>query len=174
MKIIAFGASNSKNSINKKLAAYAASLFKNAIVEVIDLNDYEMPLFGVDLEKKVGQHDLAQAFLEKLVTADVLVISLAEHNGNYSTPFKNILDWSSRITKNIFSEKDMLLMATSPGARGGASVLDIANNAFPRFGANIKATYTLPNFNDNFDEEKGEISNVELQKELQKIITDNF
>lgn len=174
MKIIAFGASNSKNSINKKLAAYAASLFKNAIVEVIDLNDYEMPLFGVDLEKKVGQHDLAQAFLEKLVTADVLVISLAEHNGNYSTPFKNILDWSSRITKNIFSEKDMLLMATSPGARGGASVLDIANNAFPRFGANIKATYTLPNFNENFDEEKGEISNVELQKELQKIITDNF
>lgn len=174
MKIIAFGGSNSKNSINKKLAAYAASLFKNAVVEVIDLNDYEMPLFGVDLEKKVGQHDLAQAFLEKLATADVLVISLAEHNGNYSTPFKNILDWSSRITKNIFSEKDMLLMATSPGARGGASVLDIANNAFPRFGANIKATYTLPNFNDNFDEEKGEISNVELQKELQKIITDNF
>ena len=174
MKIIAFGGSNSKNSINKKLATYTASLFKNATVEVIDLNDYEMPLFGVDLEEKVGKHDLAQTFMDKLATADVLVVSLAENNGNYSVAFKNILDWSSRITKNIFADKDMLLMATSPGARGGASVLDIANNAFPRFGANIKATYSLPSFNDNFDLEKGEISNAELNKELQKLIADNF
>ena len=174
MKIIAFGGSNSKNSINKKLVTYTASLFKNAEVEVLDLNDYEMPLFGVDLEKKVGQHELAQAFIDKLATADVLVVSLAENNGDYSVAFKNILDWSSRITKNIFCDKDMLLMATSPGARGGASVLDIANNAFPRFGAKIKATYSLPSFNDNFDEEKGEISNEELKKELQKLIADNF
>jgi chromate reductase, NAD(P)H dehydrogenase (quinone) len=174
MKVIAFGGSNSKNSINKKLATFTASLFQNTTVEILDLNDYEMPLFGVDLEKKVGQHNLAQAFLDKLATADVLIVSLAEHNGNYSTAFKNILDWSSRITKNIFSDKDMLLMATSPGARGGASVLDIATNAFPRFAANVKATYSLPNFNDNFDVEKGEISNAELRKELEKIIADNF
>lgn len=174
MKIIAFAGSNSQNSINKKLATYTARLFKNATIEVLDLNDYEMPLFGVDLEKKVGQHDLAKSFLAKLATADILIVSLAENNGNYSVAFKNILDWSSRITKNIFSHKDMLLMATSPGARGGASVLDIANNAFPRFAANVKATYSLPSFNDNFDEKKGEISNEELRKELQKLIADNF
>lgn len=173
MKIIAFAGSNSKNSINKKLAAYAASLFKKATVEVIDLNDYEMPLFGVDLEKEVGQHHLAQAFLDKLATADILVVSLAENNGSYSVAFKNVLDWSSRITKNVFGDKDMLLMATSPGARGGATVLDIANNAFPRFAANIKGTYSLPGFNDNFDEEKAEISNPELRKNLEEIIN-NF
>lgn len=174
MRIIAFAGSNSQNSINKKLVTYTASLFKNATVEVLDLNDYEMPLFGLAAEEKLGKHDLAQAFLDKLATADVLVVSLAEHNGNYSVAFKNILDWCSRITKNIFSEKDMLLMATSPGPRGGSSVLDIANNAFPRFGANIKSTYSLPSFNDNFDEEQGEISKIELRTELQKIIADNF
>lgn len=174
MKIIAFAGSNSQDSINKKLATYTASLFENVQVEVLDLNDYEMPLYGVDLEKKVGQHELAQSFLDKLATADILVVSLAENNGNYSVAFKNIFDWCSRITKNIFNDKEMLLMATSPGPRGGASVLDIANNAFPRFGAIIKTTYSLPNFNDNFDEEKGEISNVELRNELQKLIADNF
>ena len=47
MKIIAFGGSPSKNSINKKLATYAASLFENAEVEVLTLNDFEMPLFTV-------------------------------------------------------------------------------------------------------------------------------
>ena len=40
MKIIAFGGSNSTQSINKRLATYASSLFENADVEVLDLNDF--------------------------------------------------------------------------------------------------------------------------------------
>lgn len=174
MKIIAFGASPSEKSINKKLATYAAGLFGNIEVEVLDLNDFQMPVFSVDIEAKIGQHELAKTFLAKIGSADYLVISLAENNGNFSAAFKNIFDWSTRIQKEVFQQKPMLLMATSPGARGGASVLEIAKNAFPRYGANIKATFSLPSFDINFDIEKGEISNLELRKELQKIIADNF
>jgi chromate reductase len=64
----------------------------------------------------------------------------------------------------------MLLMATSPGGRGGASVLEIAKNAFPRYGGDIKATFSLPSFNDNFDVEKGRISNEELDTQLKEIV----
>ena len=160
MKIIAFGASPSKNSINKKLASYAASLFKNAEVEVLDLNDYQMPIFTVDIEVEIGQHPIAQGFLDKIATADILVVSLAENNGNYSVAFKNIFDWCTRINGKVFQGKPMLLMATSPGGRGGATVLEIAKNAFPRYGAEVKATFSLPSFNDNFDVEKGKISNA--------------
>lgn len=174
MKIIAFGGSNSQQSINKHFATYAASLFENAEVEVLDLNDYAMPLFSVDLEKKVGQHELAKAFLNKIETADILVISLAENNGNYSVAFKNIFDWCSRIMNDVFQQKSMLLLATSPGARGGASVLEIANNAFPRYGAQIKATFSLPAFNANFDLQENKISNSELDKELRDIIKSSF
>ena len=170
MKIIAFAGSPSKNSINKKLAAYAAGLFEDSEVEVLDLNDYEMPLFSVDKEAVVGQHALAKAFLEKIAGADFVVVSLAENNGNYSAAFKNTLDWCSRINAKLFQDKPMLLMATSPGARGGASVLEIAQNNFPRFNAQIKATFSLPSFNDNFDVEKMKISNEELDKQLQNII----
>jgi chromate reductase len=174
MKIIAFGASPSKNSINKKLATYAATLFENAEVEVLDLNDFQMPIFTVDIEPAIGQHELAKAFLAKIATADILIVSMAENNGNYSAAFKNIFDWCSRITGKVFQEKPMLLMATSPGARGGASVLEIAKKAFPFYGGNVKSTFSLPSFDANFDVEKGEISSVELRKELQKLITDNF
>ena len=170
MKIIAFAGSPSKKSINKKLAAYAAGLFENAQVEVLDLNDYEMPLFSVDKEAVIGQHALAKAFLDKIASADILVVSLAENNGNYSAAFKNTVDWCSRINPKIFQDKPMLLMATSPGARGGASVLEIAKNNFPRFNANIKAVFSLPSFNDNFDVEKGEISNAELDNQLKEIV----
>jgi chromate reductase, NAD(P)H dehydrogenase (quinone) len=51
-KIIAFGGTSSKNSINKQLATYAANLFPNVFVEKLDLNEYEMPAFSVDLEKE--------------------------------------------------------------------------------------------------------------------------
>ena len=170
MKIIAFGASPSKNSINKKLASYAASLFKNAEVEVLDLNDYQMPIFTVDIEVEIGQHPIAQGFLDKIATADILVVSLAENNGNYSVAFKNIFDWCTRINGKVFQGKPMLLMATSPGGRGGATVLEIAKNAFPRYGAEVKATFSLPSFNDNFDVEKGKISNADFDESLKKLV----
>ncbi|MFZ0598929.1 MAG: NAD(P)H-dependent oxidoreductase [Flavobacterium sp.] len=174
MKIIAFGGSNSKHSINKHFATYAAGLFENAEVEVLDLNDFAMPLFSVDLEKEMGQHELAKAFLAKIQSADILVVSLAENNNNYSTAFKNIFDWSSRINKEVFQQKPMLLMATSPGTRGGASVLEIGRNALPRYGANIKATFSLPAFSANFNLEENKISNKELDKELNDIIKSSF
>lgn len=170
MKIIAFGASPSKNSINKRLATYAASLFQNAQPEILDLNDFEMPLFSVDREAEIGQHPIAQQFLDKIASADALVISMAENNGNYSAAFKNTFDWASRINVKVFQEKPMLLMATSPGGRGGASVLGIAENLFPRYGANIKATFSLPSFNQNFDVENGAITNSEFDQKLREIV----
>ena len=170
MKIIAFGASPSKNSINKKLATYAATLFENAEVEVLDLNDFQMPIFTVDIEPAIGQHELAKAFLAKIATADVLVVSMAENNGNYSVAFKNVFDWCSRIQKEVFQKKPMLLMATSTGARGGSSVLGIAKNAFPFYGGDIKATISLPSFDANFDVKNGKISNVELDNQLKEIV----
>jgi NAD(P)H-dependent FMN reductase len=172
MKIIAFGGSPSKNSINKKLATYAAHLFENPVVEVLDLNTYQMPVFSVDIEKDMGQHPLAQMFLDKIDSADILVVSLAENNSNYSAAFKNVFDWCSRIKGKVFQDKPMLLMAASDGKRGGANVLEIAKNAFPRYGADIKATFSFPSFYENFDLVNNRISNPELDRELRKIVND--
>lgn len=169
-KILAFGASNSSDSINKQLAKYAAALFENASVDLLDLNDYEMPIYSKDREKKDGFPQLAHDFYKKIGEADLILISFAENNGNFSSAFKNILDWTSRINSKTFQEKPMLLLATSPGARGGSTVLDIAVKRMPFQGGVVKGSFSLPSFNSNFDEEKGEISNEELRKELMKII----
>jgi len=169
-KIIAFGASSSKASINKQLAIFAANQFQNASVEVLDLNDFEMPIYSVDKEKDNGIPQLAQDFYAKLGTADAIVISFAEHNGAYSAAFKNIFDWTSRINAKTFQEKQVLLLATSPGPRGGSSVLEIAKNRFPFQGAIVKGSFSLPSFNDNFDAEKG-ITNEDLKNQLLEIIS---
>jgi len=173
MKIIAFAGSNSSKSINKKLVTYTSTLFKDAEIEILDLRDYQAPLFSIDVEKEIGQAEEAIAFLTKLKSADMLLISLAENNGNYSTAFKNLFDWCSRIEKDVFQKKPTLLMATSPGGRGGKSVLEIAHTNLPRFGVDIKAVFSLPSFNDNFDVENNTISNPELDNELKEIVN-NF
>ena len=169
-KIIAFGASNSKNSINKQLATYTASLFKKNSLEILDLNDYQMPLYSIDYEKEKGIPQLAHDFYAKLGEPDLIIISFAEHNGAYSTAFKNIFDWTSRINGKLFQGKPMFLMATSPGIRGGSSVLEIAKDRFPRQDAKVVGTFSLPSFNENFDEVKGVISNEDLKSDLLKII----
>ena len=172
MKIIAFAGSNSTKSINKRLATYASSLFENAQTEIIDLNDYEMPLFSVDREAVLGHPKLAQDFLDKLASADYIIVSLAENNGNYSAAFKNLFDWCSRIRNDVFQQKPMLLMASSPGGRGGKRVLEIAEAAFPRYGGDIRATFSLPTFYENFDVENGKISNTEFDQQLRQIVKD--
>lgn len=169
MKVLAFGASNSKHSINQQLALYVAHQIPSAEITTLDLNHFEMPIFSVDKETPGKNQPLAEAFLHAISEADLLVISLAEHNGSYTAAFKNILDWASRINGKLFQQKPLLLLATSPGARGGSSVLEAAKVRFPFLGADIKAVFSLPEFNKNFDTEKG-IVNEDLKAQLFKIL----
>lgn len=170
MKVIAFAGSSSKQSINKKLAIYAAGLIEGAEIEVLDLNDYELPLFSVDVEKELGKPEIARTFLEKMAFADIIVLSLAEHNASFSAAFKNIYDWASRQNKVVFAEKPMLLLATSPGRGGGKNVIETAKISLPRYGGNIITTFSLPQFNENFDVERNRISNPEYDQQLRAAV----
>ncbi len=163
-KIIALAGSNSSTSINKQLATYAASLVDGVEVKVLDLNDYEMPIYSSDREKESGHPKEAVAFVDEIRNANGIIISLAEYNGAYSGAFKNIFDWASRVEQKTFLGKSMLLMATSPGQRGGLSVLGMASDRFPRHEANIVGKFSLPGFHKNF--ENGKIINEELNNEL--------
>lgn len=169
MKLLAMGGSNSRNSINKKLAAYAASLFTGYEVEVIDLNDFPMPTFSLDLERTIGSPPAVDDFMKKIREADFIVLSLAENNSSFNVGFKNVFDWVSRKGKKVFADKPMLLMATSDGKRGGGYVLEFAEKMLPRYGADIKASFSLPSFYENFETEKG-ITHEELKNKLLGIV----
>ncbi|GAB1857997.1 NAD(P)H-dependent oxidoreductase [Flavobacteriaceae bacterium MHTCC 0001] len=165
-KIIAFAGSNSKVSINKQLAIYASALVDNVEVQILDLNDFELPMYGIDLENEKGIPENAQKFLNYIKSSDGIILSLAEHNGAYASVFKNLFDWMSRIDGKLWSEKPMLLMAASPGGRGGATVLDVAQGRFPYMGGNIVEVFSLPSFGVNFSD--GKIVNEDLDKTLQE------
>jgi NAD(P)H-dependent FMN reductase len=169
--IVTIGGSSSKNSINKILAEYAGGLLKNATLTKVDLNDFDIPLFSVDVENEQGFPKGALALNEIIEKADGFVISLAEHNGAYSAAFKNTFDWLSRINGKVWRNKPMLLLSTSPGIRGGESVLNIALERFPFNGGNIIGSMPFPSFDENF--KAGEIVNANLKANLQ-ILVDEF
>jgi len=166
-KIIAFGASTSSKSINQQLAKYASSRLSNVEVDFLNLNDFEMPIFNVDREKNSGVPKEAQDFKKYVREADGILVSLAEHNGSYSAAFKNIFDWASRVEKDMWQNKAMFLLATSPGKRGGQSVLAHAVKDFPFRGGQVIASFSLPSFGENFSLEDG-ITEDGLKTEFEK------
>jgi NAD(P)H-dependent FMN reductase len=170
MKLLAFAASNSKHSINKKLVVYATGLMKGVEVELLDIHDYEMPIFSIDRENEYGIPELAHQFLNKIGTADALLISFAEHNSSYTAAYKNLFDWASRIDARVYQDKPMVMLSTSPGARGGASVLEAALASAGRFGGDVKASLSVPSFHSNFDMEKGKLTNPEIKTQLKAVL----
>lgn len=158
-KILAFAGSTSSTSINKKLVTFTAENLKNLHFDVIDLRHFPMEIYSSD-EEKNGFPENAKKFSSLLDNYDGFIISLAEHNGSYAAAFKNIYDWSSRIENNVFRNKPLLLMATSPGPRGGLTVLEAGIDRFSRMGASEVISFSFPSFNDNFKE--GIIVNEQL------------
>ena len=166
--ILAFGASSSVHSINKKFATHAAHLaVENQTI--LDLNDFEMPIFSVDREKANGIPEEANVFKEHIRNADGIIISFAEHNGSFAAAYKNIFDWVSRIEKDVWLNTPMLLLASSPGGRGGKSVLNHAFTIYSYGNENVVGHFSLPAFYDNFNEELGIVDPTLKAQFLDKI-----
>lgn len=166
MKLLTFAASSSSQSINKHLATYAASLVTYADIDVLDINDFEMPLYSSDRENESGIPSLAQEFLDRIAQADAIIISFAEHNGSYTAAYKNLFDWASRINPKVYQNKPMVLLATSPGPGGANTVLTAAVNSASYFAGNVKSSLSIPSFYDNFDVVTGKVTNAELNTAL--------
>ena len=170
MKVLAFAASNSSTSINRKLVNYAANQIDAADVDLLDLNDYEMPLYSSDLEGATGIPQLAHDFRRKIADADLVMISFAEHNGSYTAAYKNLFDWTSRIDAKVFQGKRMILLATSPGRAGAKNVLAAAQSSMPHFGGEVLGAFSVPSFYENFDAENGVLRDDDLNGELSALL----
>lgn len=171
MKLLAFAATNSQQSINRALVTYAASQVNADEVEILDLNDFEMAIYSIDRENASGIPEQAQLFFDKIGQADAVLISFAEHNGTYTAAYKNIFDWASRINQKFYQQKPVIMLATSPGPGGAKNVLDTAVTSAPFFDANVVGSLSIPSFYENFDLEKQTLINEELNSQLISLVT---
>jgi len=126
-KLLFLAGSARKGSINKKLAGLAARLAteKGAEVTLIDLKDFEMPLYDGDLEDEQGLPENAKRLKQLFIEHDGFFIASPEYNSSFSPLLKNALDWISRAHQQdetpliAYTGKVAALGATSPGGLGG-------------------------------------------------------
>lgn len=127
LKLTALAGSTRTGSYNRAILAPAVEAAREAGAEVtlIDLREYDLPLFSEDLEAARGLPGAAVALKSLLRGTDGFLLASPEHNSSYSSLLKNTIDWCSRAETDdepplaCFRGKSALLLAASPGALGG-------------------------------------------------------
>ena len=125
-KVLAFAGSTRSNSFNKRLVQTAAKFVEEAgaVVTILDLRDYPLPLYDGDLEELEGAPAHATTLYELFKSHDALLISSPEYNSSISGVLKNTIDWVSRPRDGepplaAFTGKVAALFSASPGQLGG-------------------------------------------------------
>ena len=125
-KILAFAGSLREASYNKKLVHIAAEGARKAGAEVtlVDLRDYQAPIYDGDLESRNGLPETVLRFKELMLAHQGLLVSAPEYNSSITAVLKNTIDWVSRPSQGeaslaCFDGKVTALMSASPGALGG-------------------------------------------------------
>jgi NAD(P)H-dependent FMN reductase len=129
MKTLVFAGSTRQQSFNRRLAAVAAQTARDqgAEVTLLELADFELPLYNGDLEAQ-GTPDNVRRLKAIFHAHPAWLICSPEYNGSYTGLLKNTLDWLSRpiagdadwaVGGKPFENKVVGLLAASNGALGG-------------------------------------------------------
>jgi NAD(P)H-dependent FMN reductase len=127
LKIIAFAGSLRKDSYNKRILQIVTQKIAsmNVNITILDLNDYDFPLFNQDLEAEPGMPLKVRNFKQAIHSANSIIIASPEYNGSITGVLKNAIDWASRKvdpkeeTYEAFARKPVGIISASPGYYGG-------------------------------------------------------
>lgn len=157
VRVLIVPGSNRSESLNKKLANAAASELAGlgAIVTLISLADYPLPIYDANLEAEKGLPAEAGKLKDLLADHDAVLVVSPEYNGGIPPVLKNAIDWMSRGEENLFKGKVFALASASPGRFGGMRGLIMLRQTLGiALGALIiPEQFVLPAANKAFDDD---------------------
>lgn len=173
-RILAFAGSARRESFNRKLlnVAIQAVREKGGLVNLIDLNEFAMPLYHGDLEDRDGMPPNAMKLVDLIVAHTGLLIASPEYN-SFPTPLlKNTLDWCTRAEDNPFVGKVAAVVSASPGAFGALNSLRHVRHLLLHLGCHVVPSYTsVPKAGDAFDD-RGVLKEPRTLKSIQTVAAD--
>ena len=128
-QLLIFAGSTRQQSFNRKLAHAAAAIARDAgaSVTLLELSDFNIPLYNADLEAQGTPADVIR-LKEILWQHPAWIICSPEYNGSYTALLKNTIDWASSPVKGSpdwqdgtksFRGKVVGMLSASPGGLGG-------------------------------------------------------
>ena len=128
--ILIFAGSARRGAFSKQFAAAATTLVEEngGKPTLVDLADFDVPLYDADLEDRSGIPRPVIDFRRLVASHDGMVIASPEYNGFVTPLLLNILCWASRPSPGddfgtVFDGRPVALMASSPGRLGGVRVI---------------------------------------------------
>lgn len=176
-KILAFAGSLREKSYNKRVLKVAIEGAKKAGADVtyVDLKDYPMPIYNVDLQETQGFPAIATAFQKLLLEHDGLLIASPEYNASLPGALKNVIDWTSRAngdlkTGECYKGKIAAIMTASPGAFGGIRCLSHLRDVLTILLVNtLPSEIAVAKVGGMFDGDSDEMTNDTMRGVLEEL-----
>jgi NAD(P)H-dependent FMN reductase len=118
--IIGLSGSLRAGSFNTALLRAAVSLMPNG-AQLLVKTIHGIPLYDGDSEAADGIPPAVRDLGLAIANADGLLLASPEYNNSIPGPFKNAIDWLSRIEdgpRPVFTDKPVALIGASPGGFG--------------------------------------------------------
>src|SRR5262245_14967138 len=115
--LIGLSGSLRAGSFNTALLRAATGLMPEG-TQLLARTIHGIPLYDGDVEASTGIPAPVRELGQVIAKADGLLLVTPEYNNSIPGPFKNAIDWLSRIEDDIFAGKPVAVIGASPGGFG--------------------------------------------------------
>lgn len=120
-----------------------------AAAEILDLKEYNFPVFDERLRLQKDPSPAAMEFAGKVKNADGIIIVTPEYNGGYPASLKNVVD----LLYEEWHNKPVAISTVSDGIFGGSQVLTSLQFTLWKMKVRtVLAMFPVPRVMDAFDE----------------------
>lgn len=142
---------------------------KLATVEILDLSEYNFPLFEERLRFQKSPAAVVIDFAEKIKSADGVIIITPEYNGGYPASLKNIID----LLYDEWHHKPVAISTVSDGSFGGTQVITSLQFVLWKMRAwTVPAVFSVPKVIDSFDEYGNPVNKQIFEKRTANFISE--
>jgi NAD(P)H-dependent FMN reductase len=151
--LVILSASIRKGRISHRVALFLKRLIEEknmATVEIVDLNDYQFPIFNEQLMFQENPIPELLDYSKKIKEADGVLIVTPEYNGGYPASLKNAID----VLYPEWQRKPVAISTCSDGDFGGNQVITSIQFVLWKMHAmTIPAMFPNPNADKAYDEQ---------------------
>lgn len=123
---------------------------KTASSEILDLTEYNFPLFTERLKFQKAPSQATLDFAGKIYAADGVIIVTPEYNGGYPASLKNVVD----LLYDEWRRKPIAIATVSDGVFGGTQVITSLQFSLWKIRAwTVPAMFPVPKVQSSFDED---------------------
>jgi len=137
--------------------------------ELLDLDDYDFPIFDERLKFQKKPLPQAKEFAQKIAQADGLIIVCPEYNGAPPASLKNAID----LLSDEWKHKAVAICTVSAGQFGGSQALVMLQFSLWKLGAlTVPVMFPVAEVEKNFNEDGSPVNPEESDKRALRFINE--